>query len=583
MSRSIGRRRPAGAARPAAGGAARPGTRPAVRPGRRPAALVVALVASVVAFAAGCTSAVPGHATAGPPPPTTARGAMYLAMLNLAAASAVRYRGSFDNGGDTTGLDATVTSAGEASGTLTVDGVQLGMLVLQGATYLRAPESFWAGDSPKNGITRRYGGNWVRVPPKVFGLDVGAVLAPAALARSQHPVIAGVPEGHVGDLDASSVNGVRSVKVEAQGTVYELSADQPYRLLRLSTPAVPKFTAPRRFATGSSTIAERGGTFGPAPRAAVPPKPGTPVPAAPDAKDLRVDLTDASADLARVYAELASRAGQLSGAIDGGGKVKLGAQDFVGCGAGSCTITVNFTNEAATATRVGMHADWEGDAKPIGTCDGTSGPVAAHRTGTVTCTISSGGWTAFYQRAISSPGGLSYGARYSVLPLARAPDAARLAADVTAATCATGATRPARCPAAAPGGAEAWDAAVRVGYGALKQRFARSVPYGGVGGLRLAGAAPPTVHPRDGYPDLVVFFGDRLYVYQVADATTAERARQQVGRHLSALRGGLFDQAMLADPGPPIGTVTVRDPHLGRSVTLSSRDGYPGVIFYSVR
>src|SRR6266511_2681866 len=317
MSRSIGRRRPAGAARPAAGGAARPGTRPAVRPGRRPVALVVALVASVVAFAAGCTSAVPGHATAGPPPPTTARGAMYLAMLNLAAASAVRYRGSFDNGGDTTGLDATVTSAGEASGTLTVDGVQLGMLVLQGATYLRAPESFWAGDSPKNGITRRYGGNWVRVPPKVFGLDVGAVLAPAALARSQHPVIAGVPEGHVGDLDASSVNGVRSVKVEAQGTVYELSADQPYRLLRLSTPAVPKFTAPRRFATGSSTIAERGGTLGPAPRAAVPPKPGTPVPAAPDAKDLRVDLTDASADLARVYAELASRAGQLSGAIDG--------------------------------------------------------------------------------------------------------------------------------------------------------------------------------------------------------------------------------------------------------------------------
>ena len=126
---------------------------------------------------------------------------------------------------------------------------------------------------------------------------------------------------------------------------------------------------------------------------------------------------------------------------------------------------------------------------------------------------------------------------------------------------------------------------MRAGYGTLKQRFGRSVPYGGVGGLRLAGPAPAAVHPDDGYPDLVVFFGDRVFVYQVADArgaAAAERARQQLGGHLADLSGALFDRSVPVGPGPPIGTVSVRDPHLGRTLTLSSRDSYPGVIFYSI-
>jgi hypothetical protein len=635
---------------------------------------VTALLAT--APAAGCTVQVAGSGTVQPAPPATARGAAYLAMLTLSAASAVHYRGSFDDQGDTVGLDATVTSAGEATGALTTGGHRIELLVLQGVTYLRAPEAFWtSGGGSSNGVTRRYAANWVRVPATVFGLDVGTVLAPGALARSQRPVLPGIAAGHVGDLPRATAGGVRTVRIDAQGTDYQVSADQPYRLLRLATPAVPRFAPgqhrvpappPARVAPGAAgptaaveavatavvpaTAAGRGpapgsarsaapalaaapaafavavpgpaegpaegpavrpavapaafgvavpgpaGPAGPAAAgdtrlarggaglAAVPPRPGTPVPPAPDATNLQVDLADASAGLAGVYAELARRAGGLGGAIDGAGRVRLGVQDFVGCGPGSCTISVAFTNESAAATRAGLHADFEGGRTPVGNCDGTSPPVPPHRTGTVTCTIASAAWAAFYRRASSAPGGLPYGARYSVLPLAPPPDTARLAAQVTAARCATqGPARPAGCPLPAAADPESRDAAVRTGYRALRQRFARSVPYGGVDGLRLAGRAPPA-HPAAGYADLVAYFGDRVFVYQVADAPGAQAAgpaARLLGRNLAALRGAVFDRSVQVEPGPPL-SVTVRDPRLGRTVALTSQDRYPGVIFYTV-
>jgi hypothetical protein len=518
----------------------------------------------MVAAVTGCTSAVPGHGSLGPPPLTHARAATWLAMLDLAAASAVRYRGSFDDRGDFIDLDATVTSAGDATGTLTAGGNRIGLLVLQGATYLRAPEAFWSAGGARNGITRRYGNGWVRVPASLFGLDVGRVLAPAALARSQHAAIPLVSDGPLTGLPAGTLAGVPTVAVQAQSTRYDLSASPPYRLLRLWTPAVPRLSAQAL------------------PRLAVsvPPKPGTPLPEAPDAADLDLQLTDASAGLAGVYADLSRQAGQLGAAIDGQGRVTLGRQDFVGCGAGSCTIAVSFSNGSAHPARAALRADWTGGGRPIGGCDGTSATVAAHRTGTVTCTIRSPGWLAFYQRAVRTGGGLPYGARYSVLPLAPPPDAARLAAAVTAVRCGLAAERPAGCPAAGP--AEVRDAAVQAGYRALGVRFGPGLVYGAVRGPRPAGPEPPAAHPAAGYPDLAVFGGDRLFVYQVAAPEAGEAARQQVARLLAALRDRVFDPVVRAEPGPPAGSLTVPAAGLGQPLTLSSRDGYPGVIFYAV-
>src|SRR5262249_12354950 len=79
--------------------------------------------------------------------------------------------------------------------------------------------------------------------------------------------------------------------------------------------------------------------------------------------------------------------------------------------------------------------------------------------------------------------------------------------------------------------------------------------------------------------------GTRAWVWSAGAGVFATRprgpagaagARRQVGDHLVALRGRVFDRAVRAAAGPPIGTVTVQDARLGRTVTLSGRDGYPG-------
>jgi hypothetical protein len=167
-----------------------------------------------------------------------------------------------------------------------------------------------------------------------------------------------------------------------------------------------------------------------------------------------------------------------------------------------------------------------------------------------------------------------------LLPLAPPPDAARLAAAVTAVRCGLAAERPAGCPAAGP--AEVRDAAVRAGYRALDVRFGPDLVYGAVRGPRPVGPEPPAGRPGDGYPDLAVFGGDRLFVYQVAAPQAGGPARQQLAGLLTVLRDQVFDLVVRAEAGPPVGSLTVPAAGLGRPLTLSGRDGDPGVIFYTV-
>lgn len=522
-----------------------------------------ALVALTALTMSGCTSTVPVHGTAAPQPPT-ARAATYLAMLDLAGASAARYRGTFSNSGETVKLDVTVTSAGEASGTLGVGSATISLLVLQGVTYIKAPESFWlSGGAKSSGITKRYAANWVRVPAMVFGLDVGAILAPGALARWQRPIIPDIADRPVGQAGGAQQNG-DTVHVPAQDSFYELTAKQPYRLVRLHAATVPEVAKVRRVS------------------GFVPPKPGTPVPPAPAASDLEVTVSDVSATLPAVYAKLSQQAAQLRGAIDGEGRITLGKQQFVNCGATGCTITVVFTNAGGRTIRAGLHADWDGDNKPIGVCDAITAPVTASRTATAICTISSAGWRNFYNRAISSPAGLPYGARYSVLPLATGVNPAQLAADAAAARCSGGATRPANCKPSSPASVESHDAAVRAAYDALRRKFGGSTPYGAVTAVRLSGPAAARVNANDRYPDLIVYFGDRAFVYQVAPPSLAQRAKQQAAAQLATLRKDSLTAGSV-QLGPDLGgKISVKDPRLGRTITLLTPAATPGVIVYTI-
>jgi hypothetical protein len=186
------------------------------RRGARLAAVAVAAVAL-----AGCTSEVAGHGSAGPRA-TSARAAAYLAMVDLAAASAVHYKGTFSDSGNTVDLDVTVTSSGDATGTLQVGTAKMSLLVLQGVTYLHAPEAYWtSGGAKPSGITKRYAANWVRVPAMVFGLDIGTALAPGALARWQRGTVAAASDQPLGAPSGDTV------RVPAQDSFFEVTAKQP--------------------------------------------------------------------------------------------------------------------------------------------------------------------------------------------------------------------------------------------------------------------------------------------------------------------------------------------------------------------
>jgi hypothetical protein len=322
-------------------------------------------------------------------------------------------------------------------------------------------------------------------------------------------------------------------------------------------------------------------TAGPPVRAAVPPKPGTPVAPAPAAADLEVTVSDVSATLAQVYGQLARQAVQRRGAIDGEGRITLGRQQFTGCGAGGCTITVLFTNSGTRPIRAGLHADWDGDNKPIGVCDSVSSPVAVRRTATATCTINSAGWRAFYLRAISSPTGLPYGARYSVLPLAGGANNAQLGADAAIARCGAGTARAANCAPAVAASRESRDAAVRAAYDAIRKKFGQSNPYGAVSAVRPVSALADAVHPADAYPDIVVYFGDRTFVYQIANLSQAAAAKQRVINLVGEVRKDMLPGSPV-QAGPDLGRITLQDPKLRRTITLISQQNNPGVIIYTI-
>ncbi len=209
-------------------------------------------------------------------------------------------------------------------------------------------------------------------------------------------------------------------------------------------------------------------------------------------------------------------------------------------------------------------------------------------------------------------------ALWTVVALADPPELSQLDRQATAARCAaaglTGGAVPANCPPVPPQGAPpnraeppgsatagtdlaaGHDAAVRLGYDQLARRFPHEHGYGDVPGYRYAqgAAGSPTgsrgstggaVPAEPGFPDLLVYLGGRVYMYQVKVGRTAgytPATRGEVQRHVQRLRAEIFPPEIPVRYGPAIDPVTVHDPQIDRDVRIFSRPGYPGVIFYAV-
>ncbi|MGW0433631.1 hypothetical protein ACWDV4_13975 [Micromonospora sp. NPDC003197] len=157
-------------------------------------------------------------------------------LLNTAGVS---YQGWFDYDRGRVELDARVTNQGWTAARLTVDGQRIEALDTGERTFVKANASFWRSSGTTAQTTAEYANRWVKVPDEMFGFDLGNVLAPALLAESIAPGIS--DDGMAGENaepvrgPPRTVDGIAVIPVSAAGAVYDITRDEPKRIVRIST------------------------------------------------------------------------------------------------------------------------------------------------------------------------------------------------------------------------------------------------------------------------------------------------------------------------------------------------------------
>lgn len=359
-----------------------------MRRGRHAVAMLVAILAI-----GGCTAGVGGQPEAMEIGPLTAKEAVDQSLKSdLAEASALRFSGNLTSS-DSTGMTVAVTAmaTGEVFGTMTMDGLQATLLVIDKVIYLKAPTDFWTVNAPRLGIVATdasaLANRWLEVPTSLIKVSFGDILTPAEIVRSTGEATKGnqllpeQPSGKVGGIDAVDV-------ATKKGSV-TLAAKAPHGVLKIA-------------------LNQLGGRSN-------------------GARNVALEVKDVSAQAATFYADLATQAkAELGLAIDGLTTVTQTANRFEPCDEPACSLAVDFTNENKVAVRVHLHADWNGDSQPLGGCEAQTEPIAPGATSTISCQLASPEWVAFWQKAHTVPGEHPYGAVWSTVVLADRPDLADL-------------------------------------------------------------------------------------------------------------------------------------------------------------
>jgi hypothetical protein len=360
---------------------------------RTPRRLVAALAAGLLVLTA-CTNEVTGSASGVEIGPLTTEEATAAALASLAEAAAVRYQGELvaSDGAKLT-VDVTATSTGEVAGNITVQGLASSIVVVDKTLFLKGAPEFWAAMAARFGVTSgdgtALGNRWVKLPTVLLGVEFGDIFTPDVVSQT-----AGKPtKGAKDELTKTKTTAVaagQSYRVTTGGGEVFLNQDGAHGVTHLNLDEI---------GTAENT----------------------------KAKDVSVDVTDVSANIAKSYTDLATLAkNELGMAVDALTSITQGGNSFDPCGAQSCTLVVNVTNPAKKAVRVHLRADWTGDNAPLGTCEQVSGPLAPGASASMSCAVSSAEWVSFYQRANSVPGTHPYGAVWTALALADPPDTATL-------------------------------------------------------------------------------------------------------------------------------------------------------------
>ncbi|CAM3558871.1 hypothetical protein KIPE111705_14170 [Kibdelosporangium persicum] len=347
----------------------------------------IGILAVAVLLSSGCTGDEPSPN--GPPPPRiVTTDAVDQSIVDLRSAGAVHYNGSLTApAGDTVTMKVTVTKAGEAIGDLSVNGLPAAVLVVGHTLYLKAGLDFWlklsgVPDSTAPTVADR----WVKAPGVLLGVDIERIFDTETL-----PALFGRPVG------GQAPDAVKRTKVAGQ-EVLEVPTDTGVLYLGVNPPhGLVRFDLTKSGKTDPTKV-----------------------------RDLAFSVTDATADMAALYRDLAARTAELDTAYDPFTGVRQGAHRFQNCGATSCAIVVELTNTGKQPIRVAVKATWTGAGAVIGSCESRVGPLQPNQAGSATCTLASPQWTQFYRRAQSVAGQHPYGAEWTAMALITPPDPTEL-------------------------------------------------------------------------------------------------------------------------------------------------------------
>ncbi|MFC7327856.1 hypothetical protein [Marinactinospora rubrisoli] len=200
----------------------------------------LAFAAAATAFAlgtAGCTIDLrdwrPGAdpEPSASPTPIDAAPILSAALDTLAEAPAVQVEGQLaDANGQPRPTTLTVTDSGATSGTMQVDDSEVRVIAIGDHLFVSADDSYWLAQSVYNPDTDAYADTWVRVTPRLLGVDPGAVLAPADLAE----ILRGIaPESGEAEAIEEDLDGTPAYRINLNGGKIWVSVEEPYRLLRM--------------------------------------------------------------------------------------------------------------------------------------------------------------------------------------------------------------------------------------------------------------------------------------------------------------------------------------------------------------
>jgi hypothetical protein len=191
----------------------------------------LALTATTAVLLTGCGGG--GGDTAATPTPTptedprTGEEVVTDAVAALRGSGAVRAEGNFTQDGVEAALDMVLQDDG-ATGTLTMDGQEVGLLVVGSEAYLQAPAEFWSSFGTPDAFAQQIAGQWLRMPA-----EEAANFGPLSLAGLTDELVD--PESGVQDeVETGEVDGqdVLIVTTENGSTMSVLAdgSDYPVRV-----------------------------------------------------------------------------------------------------------------------------------------------------------------------------------------------------------------------------------------------------------------------------------------------------------------------------------------------------------------